>query len=478
MSTLNFSYDFVTQMQAAQYIQVTQTASSSANDPLNFPYSDPTDWSSETSFDTSIPTNPDGSIDVDALLEKMRKIAYYAQQGDPMDFNSMLDLTALMMKIGQVWPQLQAQGGASKVSQFLNLPVDSSGTTLAQLLANDAIPAIIYGTFYKNGGNADATQQFANQLIATLKNLSGNASFLDPLAQAAETLGNPQALSGWMSDPQNRADMSFEDYTLTATLKWENDFTLPTATPATPYSYMDAWRGEEIDGIMNDPEVKKNPFAAYIMIMYILMNENGDIQTQIGGRGALMNAMTNLGNIAAKMNSQWSAGNFTQDSAKAFYQEIMNLTGLSKDNRFAKSIGPQIQQVLNDLTGSGSQINVTFMDGGKSVTIPLGQLFQGIQSGQYSWQNMADGLDSLQPSSTTPITPGQPTPPIPPGFATLSNDLGQITTSVTSASSAQGQEIQAEEGLSEKDLSFISAGINAIINVDKVIIQNYSTAGN
>jgi hypothetical protein len=476
MSNINFNYDFVAQAQAPQAAQ-----SPAANDPLNFPYAPPSGWSDENSFDISIPTNPDGTINVQALLDKLRKMVYYAQQGDNMDYNSMLDITAYLMEIAQVMPQLKAQGADGTVQQYLNLPIDDKGTTLAQMLANTALPAIIDGTFYKNGGDAAATQAFANQLLASLKELSGSTNILDPILQQAETLVN--GLPSWMNSHtvNGKADMSFDDYAFQAALTWETNFTMPDTTGPDNYSYTDEWRTEELNGIFSDPAVAKNPFLGLIMLMAILTDENSDIQTQIGGRGALVKAMTNLGKLAQKLSSQWSAGKFTPDSAQAFFQELSQLNTLSQDKRFAGSISPQVAQVFQDLTNPNGQIMVTFTvatkDGNLIKKIPIGELYQGFQNGTYSAQNLTDGLNSLMPQ-TTPPAPGEPVPPAPAGFATIGNDIGQISTSVTSASSAQGQLIQNEEGLSEQDLSFITAAANSITKVNEAIVSNITKAGN
>lgn len=476
MSSTNFSYDFIRQIQAfeaAHNVAATSSSRASANDPLNFPYADPSDWSSETSFDTSIPTNPDGSIDVNALLDKLHKMLYYASQGDQMDFNSMLDITAYLMNIAKVMPQLKAQGADGQVEQFLNLPVGSTGQTLIQIIAQDAIPAIIYGTYYKSNGNAAETEQFAKQLISTLQGLSGNTHSLDPILQAAEAIGNPQALSAWMNDPKNQG-LSFGDFTFEKALQWETDFSMNSS--ASPY--MDDWRSEEVNSVLSSPDAKKNPFLEYILLMYILMNENGDIQTKIAGRGNLIKVMSNaLGKEAAKLNSQWAAGHFTAASAQAFYQELQDLKGLSQDKRFTDSIGAQIGQVFTDMTDPNSQIKVPVPGGTPGQQMTLGQLFQNVQNHTNSWDDMATALNSLAPS-TIPSAPGQPVPPTPPGYAAVTNDIGQITTSVTSASSAQGQIVQNLEGLSEQDLAFITATANEVINVNKVIVQNLGSAGN
>lgn len=473
MSNTNFSYDFIQQMQAHH---VALQSPPVGNGSLNFPYSDPSDWSSENSFDTSIPYNQDGTIDVNALLEKLRKMLYYSSQGDQMDFNSMLDITSYLMNIGGVWSQLKAQGADGQVQQFLNLPVNGSGQTLIQLLAKNATDAIIYGTYYKNGGDQAATQQFADQFIAALQGISGNTSILNPILQAAENIGNPQALSQWMNNPDNQG-INFDQFTFTSSLAWEGDFSMNDDTP----SYMDGWRGLEIQDALGQADATKNPFLAYILIMYILMNENGDLQTQIGGRGSLMDTMKKaLGDKALGLNSQWASGNFTPDSAKGFFQSLQNLFALCHDQRFA-SIMPQIKQAYDDLTSPSSDpkggIQVTFIDPvtKKPVTENIGQLYQDINNPKSSyfgqWGLMAQGMNSLQPSTT----PGVPTPS---GFATLANDLGQITTSVTSASSAQGQIVQNEEGVNEKELAFITATANEVINAEKAITQNTGNAGN
>ncbi len=475
MSDINFSYEYIQQLQAfekARHVAAEQSHSVGDNDPLNFPYSDPTDWSSENSFDTSIPYNQDGTIDVSALLEKLRKMLYYSSQGDQMDFNSMLDITSYLMNIGGAWSQLKAQGAAGQVQQFLNLPVDSKGDTLVQLLAKDATDALIYGSYYKNGENQAATQQFANQFIAALQGISGSTSILNPILQAAENIGNPQALSQWMNNPDNQG-MNFDQFTFTSSLAWEGDYSMNDDTP----SYMDAWRSAEIQDLLGSADVKGNPFLAYILIMYILMNENGDTQTQIAGRGSLMDTMKKaLGDKALGLNSQWASGNFTGDTAKSFFQGLQNLFALSHDQRFA-SILPQIKQAYDDMTSPNSPVQITFFDSikGKNVTESVGQLYQDINDPKSAyfgrWDMMGLGLNSLQPSTS----PGVPTPP---GFSTLANDLGQVTTSVTSASSAQGQIVQNEEGVNEKDLAFITAAANEVINAEKAITQNMGNAGN
>jgi hypothetical protein len=465
MSDINFSYPFQSTAPAPHHHVVGAQVGDGQIDP---PYAPPSDWSSENSFDISIPYNADGTIDVSALLDKLHKILYYANQGDQMDFNSILDITSYIMNIAGVWSQLKAQGAAGQVEQFLNLPMNKGGQSILQIVASDGIQAMIYGTYYKTNGDQAATQAFANQLISTLQNLAGNTDILNPILQQAEALGNPNALSDWMA--KNPASQTtFDMFTFNTALTWETDFSMDDSSTAD----MDGWRSLEIQDILSQPGVAKDPFLAYILIMSILMNENGDVQTQIAGRGNLINTMaTALGNFAKQMNSQWAAGKFDKTSAQSFYNELKQLETFSQDKRFS-SIASQIKQVFTDLTDSSSQLKVNDPNNPTGPQISIGQLYQDITTGKggYTWDSMATALNSLQPSAT-------PDAPTPPGFSALSNDLGQVTTSVTNASSAQGQIVQNLEGVNEQDLSFITATANEIVNADKVIVQNMGTAGN
>lgn len=466
MSEVNFNYMYFENHTTRHVIGDSNPPTN--NSSLNPPYAPPSNWSSENSFDITIPYNPDGTINVAALLDKLHKMLYWASQGDQMDYNSILDITSFVMNIAGVWSQLKAQGAAGQVEQFLNLPANSQGQSILQIVANDGIPAMIYGTWYKTNGDQAATQAFANQLISTLQNLSGNSDIVSGMLQEAETIGNPNKLSGWMN--QNpAANLSFDDFAFNTALTWETDFSEDNNTP----NYLDSWRSLEIQDLMSQPGVAKNPFLEYMLIMYILMNENGDIQTQIAGRGNLMNTMANaLGDLAKQMNSQWTAGNFDKNSAQSFYNELQQLESLSQDKRFS-SIVSQIKQVFDDLTSTNSQIMVQDPQNPKGPQISIGQLYKNITSGTtgYSWDDMANALNSLQPSSTQQG-------PTPAGFSALSNDLGQVTTSVTNASSAQGQIVQNLEGVNEQDLSFITATANEIVNANKVIVQNMGNAGN
>lgn len=429
----------------------------------DFPYADPSDWSKGTSFDTNIPYKSDGSIDIEALLEKIRRILYFSNQGDPMDFNTQLDLVAFLMNIAGVWGAIKNQGGAAAVDNLLNMHYGKSGKSLLEELSPDMIESLIHGYFYKHGGDQNATAQFANAVINKLRELmGGGADFLKSLLDNAENLNS--SLSQWMKEhtKNGKPDLTFDDFAFVQAFKWEEDFAMnPDAI-----DYLNACRHQEIDRLTAGI---KDVFMLYMALMMVLTGETGDLQTQIGGRGDLLDTMSKgIGALSKKLLSEWTGGKFTGDSVKEFFQTLFNLEKLCKDKRFA-SIFSAVDKVFKDFTDPKSGLSVKDPVTGKDIT--LGELYQKIQSGEpgYSWDTMATALNSLAPSTGYP-------PITPPGFSEASNDFNSIVNQVTNASTVQGQMIQNLEGVSEKQLAMITAGLNNFVQPNKVIVQNMAAA--
>jgi|GEM_PF-6093191 len=431
---------------------------------LDFPYADPNDWSDGISFDTNIPRLPDGSVDVNALLERLRKILYYSNQGDPMDFNSQLDLVAFLMNIAGVWGELNSQQ-KGQIDQFLHTPYGKSGKSLIEQLSPDMIESLIYGYFYKHGGDKKGTEEFAKNLIDKLGELlGGGADFLGPLFDHAQQIGNTSALDAWMKQhiKNGKPDMDFDDFAFLQAFKWELEFSMNPESEA----YFNEIRHNEIEELTKNV---KDVFLLYILLMMILVGENGDLQMQIGGRGNLINALTKgLGALGKKIYSQWTGGHFTGDSVKEFFENLYKLEALCKDKRFG-SLQDTVDKVFKDFFDAKNGITVKDPVTGKDTT--LGELYQKIQSGAagYSWDTMATALNNLAPSTQYP-------PVTPPGYTEITNDMGTIVNAVTNVSTVQGQIMQNLEGINEKDLALLTAGFNSVTNLNKIAVQNMSAA--
>ncbi len=451
----------------------------------DWPYADPGDWSNEQSFDTSIPYNADGTVNVKALEEELHKIMYYSANGDQMDYNSQLDIAAMVMNIAGVWGKLSS-ADQSAISQQLNTPIN--GVPFLQKVAPDIIQTLIHGYFYKNCSSdpniGQDTINFAQNLINTLQQLSGRSGIVDPLLSAAENYGNVGNLTAWMKstiDPTTgKRDLTFDDFSFMQAIQWETDFSMSSDTNG----FFALQRHNEIQSIFDQYGDKHNPMYIYMLLLSILTSENGDIQTQISGRGALLGTITNaFGNAVQSLTSSWQGMNFTEATAQAFFQKIYDLQTLAQDKRFS-SIAPQINKIFNDFFSTTDGVKIPDpKNPGKQITI--GQFYQNIRNNipGYSWNGEASGgllikglvqeLNDLAPTSDL-----MPPPPASPSYTQISGDLGQLSTTITNSSQVQQQVAQDLEGLNEKDLAMLTAAFNAIVDPEKVFTQNMASAGN
>ncbi len=488
MSGINISYTYV----AGLIAQAQSAAAASGSGGLAFPYYTPqggsgdsnidTQWTTGTSFDTSIPYNSNGTINIQAMLQKLHDILYYSANGDQMDYNSIMDATAYIMNIGAVWGQMSSSDQA-QVSGYLNMSV--SGVPLINIITQIGIPAVIEGTYYQNDGNQSETLAFAQNFVNELDSISQGCPLLSPLAQYANSLYGPNGstLEGWMNDPintYNAQTKNFDEFAFNQALNWETAFSYNSGDAA----FFNSWRSLELNDQLSGVT---NPFEAYIIIMSILENEGGDLQTTIAGQGNLTNYLsTPMGNNAKEIANAWSAGSFTGSTAQTFYQEMMELSKFAQ-NSAVSSIAPQIDAIFESLTNpaSASQINSTITIDGTSTPITLGQLFQDITTGTSigingyvpTWSDMATAMNNLQPSTSNGGSNDNPSFPSQPGYTTLSNMVQQVTNSITSKSSAIGQIMQNDEGVSEKDLTMLQAGFEEFVNTEQAITQNMAQAG-
>jgi hypothetical protein len=453
-------------------------SSSGSGSGMNFPYFTPTSgdsntqWSSGTKFDISM-YNRDGTLlSTRQLIDRYNAILQYSANGETMSYNSIMDATAFLINIGNVWNQLPADEQA-EVTKLLKLPIkgpNGGQTTLVDIVAQIGIPSVIEGTYWSSNGNRVKTLRIAQNLLSTLNNTG--CSLLNPLLNKTNLILGPGGLTllNWMdSNPPDK--MSFNQFALESAFKWQDAFACNSGAA----DYLNSIRSMELDYLLAG---HTDPFTMYIIIMYVLMNQTNDSQTAISGQGHLTNYLSvPMGNNAREIANAWSACNFDATSAKQFYDKILALEAFS-GNRSIASIKPQIDDFYKALTDpkNATQIDVYTDKLGSTTLAKLYQAAQGTAPGSKEWQDLAAGMTSLKPAVPN-IDPNNPTVPIQPGYTTLSNLVQQVSNSITSKSTAVGQILQYNEGLFEKQLSFIQATAQCIVNVNKGILQNMHQAG-
>jgi len=479
MSHISSTYTYVERLLSERQAYATQFKSS--GDGINFPYFNPdpnnpdSEWTLGKSFNISVYHSDGTLLSPRELLDRLQDILGYSANGDTMNFNSIMDAAGFLMNLGNVWKKLPADT-KSQIQNFLNLP-GPGGKSIISIITEIGIPAIIQGTYWKSGGDYQKTLDIAQKMVDMLKSyVDDGFKQLTPMWIKTLQLYGPSGdtLRTWMQQNPS-GSLSFNDFAMGKAFEWQAAFACNSGTA----DYLNAIRSLELNALLHGVT---DPFQMYILIMYVLMDQTNDSQTAISGQGSLTNYLSvPLGHNAKEIANLWSASNFTGKTAQDFYNYVMRIELLAGNQSIA-SIRPQLDAIYQALTNpsNATQINVTFKDvNGKDQTTTLAALFQaakGTGPDSPQWKNVALAMNALQPSANNGGGKDNPSFPTQPGFATLSNLVQQVSNSITSKSTAVGQILQYNQGVFEKELSFIQAAALAMINVNKTILQNMGQA--
>jgi hypothetical protein len=407
---------------------------------------------SNPSLDISIPRNADGTVNVQAMVEKLRVMLKYASTYDPMNFNLISNISAYMVNIAGVWGELSPTS-QNIVQTLMGSPIVLAGsqTTLGAFLAQ----GLSEGMFYLTNGDREKTYKFINLLYTTINPLANTSPWLTDLRDHLASV--MQDLPAWMVDHTKAgggADMTFPEFLFKNGLRWEglllNDSTMT--------SFFSAWRKRQIDTIMGST---KDPFLLYMQLVMLLFGTNDDRQMQVGGVGKTIDALSKMGGkISEALNlfrSKQAGAPWTAADAIAFYQQIDTLQSLSKDARFA-SIQPQLKQVcdwfMSNLTNtSGLSIGLLYKSWkGYPDTDPQKAVVA---------EQISSSLNSILPSGSTIFTQ----------YTTSLSNLQTGVTAVTNGSQVMAQTVQFMEGLSEKELAMLSGSLSSWTDVTKFSVQ-------
>lgn len=460
--------------------------------------------SGENVYSANIPYNKDGSIDFTALYLRLQQLIKYAINGDQADYNSMLNIAAMLMNIGHVWSQLNPQQQQS-ISTLLSPSVFSTK------MQGDMLQALIYGTFYANNGNQAATQSAVQALLAQMSQAFGGIPVFSYMLSQAQFLGNTDNLNSWMYDHtiqsgpnKGQADKSFAGFVFLQTMQWEADFSY-TNSSDTSNAVLNEMNSDLMNTILHGVT---NPWEILALLFCNVFCASGlpDYMTQIAGNANLTNAVSAVGKQAQALLAMFNnnAGKFTTFAqAQAFFQGVNNLNTLANgDLRISGTIGSATSQLCNDIcgdptTGAGSiQVSYTFVvppnEGPLSgttqtVNVPIGELYDGAanqtpisvsnSAGTFTvTPTQAGFLSSFNALAANASVPG--TSIVPAGYTQIETDMGQTQTSVTAKSSAVGQVVSNLMSIVQKFEALITAIGNSITQPIKTMTTASGSAGN
>lgn len=271
-------------------------------------------------FDTSIPRNPDGSIDVKALSKKLHDLLYYMYHGDPTNFNIYTAIAGYLTNIAGVWDQLSEKDKASFNNTMGQVP-DMDGKSLGLLLGK----SVVFGKFYNLGGNEKLLREFIDQLIYKLD--GKDSPFIKDLLAGIKYAGNSLSDNEYFSINPNNGQVTWKkDYQGFLTKQSLQDAGIGRSKKMSKFfsSFMSA-KMKELEALANG-----DPFLLFYLILMELFNSNDNYQVQIAGVGNTLEKLTGLTNKAAELGLlfQKITGRAKTDKTDADFQETF---GMIKD---------------------------------------------------------------------------------------------------------------------------------------------------
>jgi hypothetical protein len=374
-------------------------------------------------FDTSIPRNPDGSIDVQALVRKMHDLLYYMYHGDCSNFNIYTALAGFLTNVAGIWDQLSGEDKAS-FNNIMNQSPSVGGKSLGQILAE----SVIYGKFFNLEKDDKALFEFIDKLISKLdgKDNPFIKDFLESIKKVRD------GFAGWKETHMN---MSFKDF-----LRQQSLVNAAFGRSNEMYNLFDSImhsKMQELEAI-----AKGDPFLLFYLILMLLFENDSNYQTQISGVGKVLEKLDKLGSqagdlgtifqeISQRAKTDSTTKDFQEtfglikkfmDGAQAFCEEFKNDPRLSSsfaelkdsfNHLFSKNPGEGLTTGYKDQDGNNQS---PYLKNGRDAT--LGEYFDDVKDtfDPATQEKFARTFQTLccpgkvDPSKTNPST-GQPYPP-------------------------------------------------------------------
>jgi hypothetical protein len=371
----NITPAMIAQMEANAHYQAAGQQSGST---YGLPYGPSDSISNNTDFNINF-----SSMTINQIVALVQKMFKQGPNFDPGNFNTQLDMYALIRNIGAEWRSMSPTDQAKFIGPngVLSATLGPNGSPVLQAIAIDLITSIVGGVYYStNPPSQSAAQAMLSSLQSDLSNLVGQgATFLQPFLNAANGF-NLNAFISQQPNGFNQADFMEEQ-----AFQFEADYSMNGYSTYVTNKMTSDWINDLLAGVTNPG------MALMILISCVLISQNGDFQTQIGGKANETNALTNaLITPTNGIQTAWNnnAGHFTWDSARAFYAQLAaieaivgNGSTLAGDQRF-QSDQASVNALYNDFNDpNGMSATVPIVVNGYTCQIPIGALYQSAMTG-------------------------------------------------------------------------------------------------
>jgi len=443
-------------------------------DPNGLPF-DPS--YSAVNVDISQYLRPDGSYDIDAYLSEvfskdtiMNLTAY-----DPGNPNAYIAIAGELSQIFQpnVWNSLsgsQQQYVNDYLGNMLTNPNDGNVSLI------DVVATTLVGTFWNHDTNPndpiatreEQTKAFIQSFMGRFGGNSGNSPWV-------------QNLLADLQDYNQNFDSSFLS---TYGQLSPNDFNFAMKLDGEAILLADGVAGNYEDHFnhMEILEAEKNthdPFELFLALLAILYDQNDDMQIQEGGLGnTLNNLMPKLLNQSTDLLQSWQAGagSFTGASLQTFLSKIQNLHFAFQD-KLVSSGQSSVNDAYNAFFDPNSDNTMKFnppvsVDGVSCSTIAQGyQVASSSADPNSAFTDLANGINSQFGPNTSSAAPS-----VPPQYTQGISLFSGCESACQSVSSTTTQQLQTQQGVSDKFLQLIGSCISLCWDAVKVMTQNQTAA--
>ncbi len=309
----------------------------------NFPL-DP----NQDTFDTSIPRNADGSIDINALIRKLHDLMYYMYYGDCSNFNIYTATAGFLTNIAGVWNELSDEHKALFNKTMGSVPNNSSGKSLGEILAE----SVIYGKFYQFKGNDILLSKFIDDLKSKLEGIDSPfiKNFLDGIKKVERNL---PAWEQTHITPEGQWLVSFDEF-----LKGQALVNASSGKSEEMYNLFDAIMRAKIQEL--EAIAKGDPFMLFYLLLMLLFEQNDNYQVEIAGVGKTLEKLGDLGDQAADIGLlfQRICQKFEMDNVS--YEDNLEIFDMIKE--FMSKTKSFCEEFKSDprLTSSFSEISDAF----------------------------------------------------------------------------------------------------------------------
>lgn len=479
----NITPAMIAQMEASSHYQA---AGHQLGDAYSLPYGPSDSISNNTSFNINF-----SGMTINQIVALVQKMFKQGPNFDPGNFNTQLDMYALIRNIGAEWSSMSPTDQAKFIGPngVLSATLGPNGSPVLQAIAIDLITSIVGGVYYStNPPSQSAAQAMLSSLQADLTNLVGQgATFLQPFLNAA----NGFNLNTFIKDQP--AGFTQADFMEEQTFQFQADYSMNGYSTYVTNQMTSDWINDLLAGVTNPG------MALMILISCVFISQNGDFQNQIGGKANETNALTNaLITPTNGIQSFWNnnAGHFTWASAQNFYAQLAaieaivgNGSSLAGDQRFQSDQASvnALYNDFNDPSGTSATVPVLIGPPGYQQTyqIPIGALYQSAITGQpiktgqfglpYNYQvTSADGqpnsFSTLLNSLSIP-TPGGGTPGsgsiVNPATTQITTDIQNVLNATSAQSNAVTTAVQSLQQVIDKFETLIVSILQDWLNFEK-----------